>query len=120
MPGASASPLLIPYMLPTDDLASLDEFTLSLANRLHTIISQRQGGTATITPSAANTDTTLRINFAYPYTDTPRVVVSFRESLVPGSSVIWATAPDADGFTLGIRSTNVTPRSITWIACPSS
>lgn len=118
MPGSTLN-LLIPYMLATDDLASLDEFTLSLANRVEVLLRERQGGVDNITPSAANTDTTKRINFPHAYLATPRVIVGFREALVPGSSVLWATAPDNTGFTLGIRSTNTANRSITWIAVPS-
>jgi hypothetical protein len=39
MPG-STTPSLIPYMLATDDLASLDEWTLSLATRLQALVAQ--------------------------------------------------------------------------------
>lgn len=120
MPGSTALPLSIPYMLATDDLASLDEFLLNLATRLHDLIAQRQGGVLSITPTAANTDTTVRVNFPWSFLDTPRVIVGFREALTPGSSVCWATGADVDGFTCGLRSINVANRALTWIAVPSS
>lgn len=40
MPG-STSPHLIPYLMATDDLASLDEHSLSLATRLQALIPRR-------------------------------------------------------------------------------
>lgn len=120
MPGSTAVPMSIPYMLATDDLQSLDEFLLNLATRLHYLIGARQGGVLSLTPDAANTDKTVRVDFPVPMLDTPRVIVGFRQALVPGSSVVWAESPDPNGFTCGIRSTNTATRALTWIAVPTS
>lgn len=118
MPGTTGLPHDIPYMLAADDLAGLDEFTLNLATRLASLFDQRQAGNANITPSAANTNTTKRIDFAHPYTTVPKVVVSMREPHANGVVSIWAVNADTDGFTLGVNATTTVTRDVTWMAIP--
>lgn len=118
--GGTTAQDAIPYMTATDALAGLDEFTLSLATRLQALENMRQGGEASITPSAANTATTKRITFpeSIPGGGTPKVVVCLAENAGAGAVTLWVTGIDATGFTLGINSTNTTARAVKWMAIP--
>jgi hypothetical protein len=119
MPGTTTDS--IPYMLASEALATLDEYTLQLATRLQALEDMRQGREVTITPSAASTATTMRVNFDTPFTTagTPKVVACLAEPVpAPGAASIWVTAIDSDGFTLGIIATNTTARDVKYMAMP--
>lgn len=111
----------IPYMTATDKLASLDEFTLSLATRLQALEDMRQGGEVTITPSAANTQTTMVVTFPESFTTsgTPKVVVCLAEPVPgPGAVSLWVTGITNTQFTLGVIATNTSARDVKWMAIP--
>lgn len=110
----------IPYMTPTDPLSGLDEHSIQLATRLQALEDMKQGGATNITPSAANTPTTKRVDFpeAVTVSGTPKVVVCLGESAGPAQVALWVTAIDSTGFTLGINATTTATRAVKWLSLP--
>lgn len=110
----------IPYPVPTDAVAELDDIGQDLAERLDLLMGET--GLATITPSAANVDTTLRVNYARSYAalpSVPRVHTELRETIGTGTIVLlFADGEDATGFTLHIRSSNTSARNVRWWCKP--
>lgn len=80
-------------------------------------IPETQHGTATITPSAANTPTSLDITFNKAFSGVPTVIVTPRTS-VPGTTVlgVGVSAVTATGCKIWVTRTNVTDTIVNWIA----
>lgn len=81
-----------------------------------------EGGTVSLTPSAADTIVTQRVNYQRDYTATgvvPHVMLCL-DSNVGSSNVVnfWATAPDYTGFTLNLRKSTTSATSVRWMARP--
>jgi hypothetical protein len=107
----------IPYMTAGDQAASIDEASLAMATRLDLLLGE--SGTVQMTPSAANTDTTVRVNYARSYADlapiVPVVLVNLAESVASTQTTyVYADGFDATGFTLHIRSSVTTQRTVRW------
>lgn len=76
-----------------------------------------QWAKATITPTAANTPTGLRVNFPYRYSENPFVIAN-PLSGSPGTVVIGTSVNsiDTEGFTVYITRTTTTNTGVLWIA----
>lgn len=80
-------------------------------------IPEIQHGSARITPSAANTPTSMKITFPKEFSGTPTVVVSSSTS-VPGTAVlgVGVNAITKTGCTLWVTRSNTTETVVSWIA----
>lgn len=76
-----------------------------------------QCGRVTVTPSAADTPTAVKVQFDEPMWKTPVVVVSARTA-VPGTTVTGVAPQDESetGFTLYVTRKNTNATSVAWIA----
>lgn len=76
-----------------------------------------QCGRVTVTPSAADTPTAVKVQFDEPMWKTPMVVVSARTA-VPGTTVTGVASQDESetGFTLYVTRKNTNATSVAWIA----
>lgn len=111
----------VPYMTSGDSVATIDEWTLAVAERIDLLAGE--SGTDTITPSAADATTTKRVNYARSYAALPAVPKAFvviNESVATTQeATVWTTAEDATGFTLNIRASTTGARSVKWTVRPS-
>jgi hypothetical protein len=76
-----------------------------------------QTGTVAITPTAANTTTTVSVTFPTAFSGSP--IVMFQPLTGAGSTVtvnLWPTGTSATGFDLNNNASNVTTRTIRWLA----
>ena len=80
-------------------------------------IPEIQRGSVRITPSAANTPTSVNITFEKPFSGTPTVIATPYTS-VPGTTVtgVAVNGASATGCTLWVTRTNTTETVIHWIA----
>lgn len=103
-----------PYPEGTDRLMDGDDAIKNLA----AAIPQVQGGNATITPSAANVSTALRVNFPKPFPVgvTPVVVATIYAGAALASRGVSTSVADNTGFTLNLVAPNQTALPINWIA----
>lgn len=101
----------------TDLVRDGDDTQRAAMDRIDLLLGE--SGTKSITPSAANTDTSVRVDYSRSYAGlaplVPTPMVQLNESVPTTiSCFVWASAADAAGFTLNIRSGNVSARSIRW------
>lgn len=115
MPGATTKHA-IPYPTPTDPVRDGDDRIKALAERVDLLLGET--GLVSITPSAADVATSLRVDYGRSYAPgIPRVMVMVNENVGATLNVnVWPAAADATGFTLWIRSSNTTTRQIRWDA----
>lgn len=118
MPGTT-SKYGIEYPVGTDPVADADQTIKAAADRLDLLLGE--SGVTTITPTAADTTTTLRVNYSRSYAAlaplVPRATAHVNESYAVATVVnVWTTAEDATGFTLNIRSSGTAARSVKWKA----
>lgn len=93
----------IPYAVPTDAPANFPALMQTMAERLDLL--QGEVNSTTINVAAANTTYTVRVNYSRAYTGLgPRAFLSLLGAQT-GPTVVWASAQDDTGFTLGVRST---------------
>lgn len=107
----------LPYPAATDPLANGDDAIKALAERVDLLLGE--SGFTNITPSAVNTTTSVRINYARSYAGlAPIVPAPFAQlaSAVASTDTVyvWASAADATGFTLNIRASSTTLRNVRW------
>ena len=76
-----------------------------------------QHGKASIEITEANTATSVRVNFPFPYSSVPSVVASPNTSAI-GSGVVGVgvNGVDKNGFNITILTTNTATRTVYWIA----
>ena len=86
-------------------------------DNLQFLYSRIQTGTATITPSAPNTPTSITVTFPVPFASTPYVVASGATG-VPGVTVtgVGADQETTTTFRLTITRTNTTDTVVRWMA----
>lgn len=102
----------------TDLVRSGDDHIRLAMDRIDLLLGE--SGTVNITPSAANTDTTLRVNYSRTYAAlapaVPRAMAVIGESINAAASptTVWTSGEDATGFTLNIRSATTGIRSVKW------
>lgn len=102
----------------TDLVRSGDDHIRLAMDRIDLLLGE--SGTVNITPSAANTDTALRVNYARSYATlaplVPRALANINESInaAAAPTTVWTSAEDATGFTLNIRSATTGIRSVKW------
>lgn len=102
----------------TDPVATTDDVLRTNLDRLDLLLGET--GDATIGPSAVDTDTSLRVNYARSYAAlapmVPKVASVFVNENRATSAVnqLWVTGEDATGFTLHIRSSGTVFRSVRW------
>lgn len=110
------------YLTGTDALALIDEWTQVLAERVDLLFGET--GDTSITPSAVDTATSLRVNYARSYAGTgggnpPRVTAVVNEGRTMAQDFhTWVSGEDFTGFTLNIRATTTATRSVRWICRP--
>lgn len=80
-------------------------------------------GTTNITPSAVNTDTQIRVNYSRSYASLAPLVpfpTAHLNDDVPSTHTTYVRTlgADATGFTLAIRSSHTTTRTVRWRATP--
>lgn len=110
------------YAIPkTDDFDNMSGWPLRQRQAMDRIdLLLGESGTDDITPSAANTTTTKRVNYSRSYgalaplVPSPFVVVN---SSIASTDIVnvWSSAPDATGFTLNIRASSTTTRQVRWM-----
>lgn len=107
----------IPYPTAGDALANGDDTIKALAERVDILMGE--AGSDSITPSAANTTTTKRINFSRTYPTIPTVVAGVGSTTVaPGTLSLWVAAIDTSGFTVLVQRTSTTAVPFMWVARP--
>lgn len=109
----------IPYSTGTDGLDTVDDTMKALAERVDLMIGE--AGDTSITPSAADTNTSVRVNYSRSYAaaGVPKVLCAVNESRAVATTVwVWSSAEDATGFTLNIRASSTATRSVRWVARP--
>jgi hypothetical protein len=114
MPG-STTKYAIPYSDGGDAMGTVDDTMQSMAERIDLLMGET--GTKNITPSAPDTDTSVRVDYARDYSavGAPFPMVQINESIATANqAVVWASAADATGFTLNIRASTTTIRSVRW------
>jgi hypothetical protein len=114
---ATTSKYVIPYPTGTDDVRDGENAMQAIADRVDLLLGET--GTDSITPSAANTTTTKRINYARSYAGLPLVP---RAWVMPDAAInstdavfFWVSGEDATGFTLNVRSQSTTAKAIRWM-----
>lgn len=120
MPGQTSKHLL-PYPIAADAVADGEDVITQLAQRLDLLLGET--GTTTITPSAANTTTTKRVNYSRSYGAlapvVPRPFAVIDEGVGTTLEVnVWTSAEDASGFTLNIRASDTQNRAVKWLTRP--
>lgn len=117
------SGLLIPYLEPADQVSSVDDWALSAMGRLELLLKTiGQGGSTTITPSAAATDTFKTITWpaSIAFVLNPAKVfpvVTLAESPSASGAVVWVKSGSvtSTGFDIGIRTVSGTSvRTVYW------
>lgn len=116
MPGATAK-YGVPYAVGSDDVKTVDNTMQALAERMDLLLGE--SGIDNIAPSAADTVTSKRINYARSYAAlaplVPMPFVAIRESVTTSQQVtVWTSSEDATGFTVNIRANTTTARNIRW------
>lgn len=94
-----------------------EEITAARLNARQYPGGQIQAGRVSITPSAANVDTSLAVSFPTSFAVAPKVVVT-ADTSVPYSEVRSVTVSDISttGFTLWINRTNTAATPVEWLA----
>lgn len=118
MSGSTAK-YAVPYMTGGDGADGIDDGFLALATRLDLLLGE--SGTQAITPSAADTTTSVRVNYGRSYAAlaplVPKVQAVVNEAVNTASEVtVWTSGEDATGFTLNIRSSGTAARATKWRA----
>lgn len=97
-------------------LSRLDKYGGVITSRLRARPSL-QSGRANITPSAANTPTSVAITFEEEMNDIPHVIATIATN-VPGTAALGVGVTDISttGFNLWITCTSTTARTVFWLA----
>lgn len=97
-------------------VSRMDKYGGVITSRLHARPSLQSGRT-TITPSAANTPTSVKITFEQEMNAIPHVVATVNTD-VPGTAVLGCGVTDvtAKSFKLWLTCTSTTTRTVHWIA----
>lgn len=108
-----------PYPVGTDRVMDGDNAIQALAQAVNDKLGNLAIGQLPITPSAADTATTVAVTFpAGRFVNAP-VVFAVPNSSVSAAGVIircWAAAPSTTGCTVGISRSNVVATTVTWLA----
>lgn len=109
----------VAYSDGAESVASVDDTMQELAERVDLLLGEK--GLANVTPSAANVDHTVRVNFARSYAALSPMLLTvttwLEQSIGTGTTVeTFADAVDATGFTLHVRASNTTTRPVRWVA----
>lgn len=109
----------IEYADPVDLVGDLPALMQTMAERVDLLLGEK--GLANVTPSAANVDHTVRVNFARSYAALSPMLLTvttwLEQSIGTGTTVeTFADTVDATGFTLHVRASNTTARPIRWVA----
>ena len=112
----------MPYPGGGDAAATLDTKIQELAERVDLLRGEQ--GTTSITPSAVDTNTSQRVDYARSYAalapNVPRVTVTITEQRTMAQDFhAWASAEDHTGFTLNIRASSTGARSCRWVVNPT-
>jgi hypothetical protein len=104
----------LPYPTGGDQVNAGDNKIQELAERVDVVVGE--AGTDSITPSAANTTTSKRINYSrtYPSVPVPFVTVG-NTTQAPGTLSIWTGSADASGFTVFVQRTGTTAVPFNWM-----
>jgi hypothetical protein len=89
----------------------------NLAQDVDAFVRHIESGQVVITPSAANTPTSVAVTFATPYAAAPAVMVS-AYSAVAGTQIlgVGVTNITTTGCTIWLTRTNTTPGTVGWLA----
>jgi hypothetical protein len=113
---ATTAKYLLPYPVGTDPVKDGENTIQALATLVDLLLGET--GTDSITPSAANTTTTKRVNYARSYAalpSAPRAFLNFDAAINSTDAVfIWVSGEDATGFTLNIKSQSTTAKAVRW------
>lgn len=109
----------VPYSDGAEAVSSIDDTMQEQAERLDLLLGEN--GLANVTPSAANVDHTVRVNFGRSYAGLSPMLLTvttwLEQSIGTGTTVeTFADAVDATGFTLHVRASNTSARLIRWVA----
>lgn len=101
---------------PMANVASLARTAL---DRIDLLLGESSTANVSITPSGINVTTSQRVNYSRSYAAlaplVPEVEVALAASVASTDTVyVWRTSADATGFTLNIRASSVTARSVKW------
>jgi len=90
----------------------------ALADKLDLLFGEM--GTITMTPVAADTTVSVRVNYARDYTSTgsvPQVWVQIDQNTPTAATLYtWITAKDYTGFTLNMRKSTTANQALRWFA----
>lgn len=116
MPGSTPK-YAVPYSIGSDDVKTVDDTMKAQAERVDLLLGE--SGIDNIQPSAADTITSKRINYARSYAAlaplVPMPFVAIRESVTTAQQVVlWTSSEDATGFTVNIRANTTAARNIRW------
>ena len=109
----------IPYSTGGDLASTIDDTMQALANKVDLLMGEYND--TTITPSAVDTTTSVRVNYSRSYATVavPKVIAVCNEARATAAVVnVWTSAEDATGFTLNIRSSTTAARLVRWFARP--
>lgn len=108
----------IPYALPSDALATVDNTLQALAERVDLL--RGETGTVNIGADTADVTKSQRVNYARSYAAlgfTPRVSLQVNDDFQTSNVFrAWVSLEDATGFTLNIRASNLVVRPVRWFA----
>lgn len=107
----------LPYPDDTDPLSSWPQTLAALAEKVSDYLGG--SGTTLITPAGVDENTGKRVGFGRTYGYVPRVFLQVKEPISTGTQVrVWPSDEDESGFTLNIRASNTTERTVSWLASP--
>lgn len=113
------TPKGFPYPLGTDRVMDGDDAIHSLATFTDTRVGLHQCGNLPITPSAANTTTTVAVTFpvAFPAASVPNVVLGVHATTIaPGAASWWTTNITNTGFQANVQRSSTTTLPVQWLA----
>lgn len=98
-------------------MANGDDAIKALADQLELLLGEF--GQDTITPSAVDTTTTKRVNYARSYAALapllPRTFVQIDAQTASGTTThLWVSLEDSTGFTLNVRSSTTSLKQVRW------
>lgn len=116
MAGATAK-YAFPYPTGGDDVAAGDEKIKALAERIDLMIGQ--SGDVNLAPSGSDVVTSQAVAYGRAYPTVPKVICGIGSPVGSGATVfVWPTLETVNGFTINMRASNASARTVTWTARP--
>lgn len=103
----------LPYLHGTDPIADYPEHSRMLAEVIDQLLPET--GRTTVTPSAANVNTSKHVDFVKPYFDPPDIQVSLNTS-VPNAAEVSFLNVTTTGFDVVVNRVNTTNTVVSWAA----